>query len=400
MSCSINGYIDRYNKGVRSCCVYGPKYIGNIKDQSLVDIINSDEWKNIKQQMYANEWPSSCLSCKERERITGWSVRSLFTDEIFETTGWEEENITYLEFNGSNICNLACLHCTPGFSSRWVIDNKKARKVYDTYDADKQYRLRDLDAIRTHTNDLSDRSTKMHLPDPDLIIENLKQLDLSNLRTINFKGGEPLLNSEVPAILNYLEEQSILHQVTIIFSSNGTYINQTIIDLFKKCKSIRFNISIDGIGSLFNYIRYGDAKFEDIEPTIAELNKLPNIKIDICTAVMNYNIYHLDDIRSWTTGMREKYSVVAYPVFANCVQEPAYLSVRTLSDQTRKELANYYSGLPMSHQFEQVIMALNSEYIGDEIHNYWVDFTHLMEVVRENSILNIVSQLTEELQYV
>ena len=74
----------------------------------------------------------------------------------------------------------------------------------------------------------------MHLPDPELILKNLKELDLSNLRTINFKGGEPLLNSETISILEYLESQSILKNITISISSNGTYINEKIIELFNK----------------------------------------------------------------------------------------------------------------------------------------------------------------------
>ena len=293
------------NKGVRPCCVYGGKYIGNIKDQSLVSIINGDEWKKVKEQMYANEWPTECLSCKEREDVTGWSVRTLFSDGSFDITGWEEEKLTYLEFNGSNICNLACLHCTPGFSSRWVIDNKKAKAVFDTYDQDTQNKIRYFDAVQIYDNDSNGRSTKMHLPDPELVLKNLKDLDLSNLRTINFKGGEPLLNSETLAILNYLDELSVLSNVSIILSSNGTYVNQEIIDMFKKCKKITFNLSLDGINELFNYIRYGDAKFTDIEPVVARLNELSNISIHFQVAIMNYNIFNLEEIRQWVVNMSE-----------------------------------------------------------------------------------------------
>jgi radical SAM protein with 4Fe4S-binding SPASM domain len=92
------------NKGVRPCCVYDNTYIGNIKENSLLQIISSQEWKKLKEQMYANEWPKPCLPCKEREEVSGgWSVRHLFNDGAFDVTGWEEEKLTYLEFNGSNI---------------------------------------------------------------------------------------------------------------------------------------------------------------------------------------------------------------------------------------------------------------------------------------------------------
>lgn len=385
------------NKGVRPCCVYGGEYIGNIKDQSLVSIINSDEWKKVKEQMYTNEWPTACLSCKEREDVTGWSVRTLFSDGSFDVTGWEEEKLTYLEFNGSNICNLACLHCTPGFSSRWVIDNKKAKAVFDTYDQDVQNKIRYFDAVQTYTNDKNGRATKMHLPDPELVLKNLKELDLSNLRTINFKGGEPLLNLETLTILNYLDEQSILSNVSITISSNGTYVNQEIIDIFKKCKNINFHLSLDGIGELFNYIRYGDAKFNDIEPVVARLNELSNISINFQTSVMIYNIFNLEEIREWVIEISKKYNRVTPTAgFANCVQYPRYLSLQVLSDNVRNQLALYYKSLEFSTHYSKVIGALESEYAGDSIHEDWIHYTNLMQSVRKNNILDIVPQLTSE----
>ena len=388
------------NKGVRPCCAYGGNYIGNIKEKQLINIINSDEWKKVKEKMYANDWPTPCLSCKEREDVTGWSVRTLFTDGSFDVTGWEEEKLTYLEFNGSNICNLACLHCTPGFSSKWVIDNKKAKAVFDTYDQETQHKIRYFDAVQLYTDDERGRSTKMHLPDPELVIENLKDLDLSNIRTINFKGGEPLLNSETLAILNYLDELSVLSNVSIILSSNGTYVNQEIIDMFKKCKKITFNLSLDGINELFNYIRYGDAKFTDIEPVVARLNELSNISINFQVAIMNYNIFNLEEIRQWVVNMSEKYSVI-HPVtgFKNCVQHPKYLSLQTLAEETRTELIIYFKGLLHSNHYDTVINNLETEYIGDDIHDDWVHYTNLMQTVRKNNILDIVPQLTKELQF-
>jgi radical SAM protein with 4Fe4S-binding SPASM domain len=388
------------NKGVRPCCVYDNDYLGNIKTQTISSIIKSDKWQKLKQQMYDNEWPNSCLPCKERERVSGWSVRKLFQTGQFDITGWENEKITYLEFNGSNICNLACLHCNAGFSSRWVTELKKTIPIFNSYDKEKRGRLAWMDAVIVYTDDQKGRSSKMHLPDPELVLANVKELDLSNLRTINFKGGEPLLNSETVAILEYLDSHHILQNITITISSNGTYINEKIIELFKKCKKIIMYISVDGVGDLFNYIRYGDAKFEDIEPTLAKLNEIPNISIVISTAVMNYNIFNLVDIKKWTTQMAEKYNKVNNSAgFSNCVADPKYLSLRTLTDLTRQKLSEFYFKLngPMK-EFDAVIQTLNSDYAGDDMHNQWIEYTELMETVRKNNILDIVPELKDELR--
>jgi MoaA/NifB/PqqE/SkfB family radical SAM enzyme len=388
------------NKGVRPCCVYGGEYIGNIKNQSLATIINGDEWKKIKEQMYTNEWPTACLSCKEREELTGWSVRKLFADGSFDVTGWEEEKLTYLEFNGSNICNLACLHCNAGFSSRWVIDNEKATKIYKTYEPSKQKKIYWFDAVQQYTDDVTSRSTKMHLPNPDLVLDNLKELDLSNIRTINFKGGEPFLNAETTAILQYLDEQGILPQVSVSVSTNGTYINDSTLELLKKCKIVLLYISVDGVNELFNYIRYGDAKFEDIEPNIAKFNTIPSVKIDFSTTVMNYNVFNLIEIREWAIKMIEKYENVISYGFSNCLTYPTYLSILTLSDESRQSLIEYYATKSLyPDEFTRVISALSKNYAGNDIHNNWIDYTTLMQTVRNNNILDIVPQLEKELVY-
>jgi len=388
------------NKGVRPCCVYENSYLGNIKEQSLVNIISNDEWKKLKQQMYNNEWPTPCIPCKKREELSnGWSVRHLFNNGAFDVDGWQEEKLSYLEFNGSNICNLSCLHCNAGFSSRWVIETQKAIEIHKTYEPVKRMRMSWFDAVINYTDDKNNRSTQMHLPNPELVLENLKDLDLTYLKTINFKGGEPFLNSETVAILNYLDQQKILPQLTITISSNGTYINEKILSLLKKCKFIQIYISIDGVGDLFNYIRYGDAKFENIEPTIAKLNELSNINIHFSVTVMNYNIFNLDDIRSWATTMGKKYNNVYHCGFSNCLTHPTYLSILTLSDETRKSLIEHYT-LVHQEDFKQVIATLSNDYAGNDIHNFWIDYTMLMQTVRNNNILDIVPQLEKELVYI
>jgi radical SAM protein with 4Fe4S-binding SPASM domain len=390
------------NKGVRPCCVYDNSYFGNIKEDSLLKIISSKEWKKLKEQMSANQWPVACLPCKHREEVSGWSVRHLFNDGSFDVTGWEEEKLTYLEFNGSNICNLSCLHCNAGFSSRWVTETNKAIEIHKTYEKTKRDNMAWFDSVIKYNDDDNGRSTKMHLPNPDLVIANLKELDLSNLRTINFKGGEPFLNSETTAILKYLDEQNILPQVSITVSTNGTYINDETLELLKKCKFINLYISVDGVGDLFNYIRYGDAKFEDIEPTIAKLNTVPSIDIQISVAVMNYNAFNLIDIRSWVIDMSVKYNKVNNRCgFSNCLTHPTYLSLLTLSDETRKELVEHYTANNSKHgDFNHVITTLSHKYAGDEIHNFWIDYTTLMQTSRKNNILNIVPQLEKELVYI
>jgi len=387
------------NKGIRPCCYFQGNFMGNIKEQPLIEILDSERWKQLKQKMYDKEWPSECLDCKKIEEDTGFSLRKMYTNNM-DMTGWQNNKLIYMEFNGSNICNLACLHCHPGFSSRWLSDNKKAIAITETLTPEKKERALMFRSIRQQTDDSIITTTRSHPPNPELVLENLKQIDLTNIRTINFKGGEPCLNSETVEVLKHLDQQGLLGNITVYITTNGTYITDEILSLLSKSKHVEFLISVDGIGELFNYIRYGDAKFDNIEPVISKVNALNNsVNIRMSCSFMNYNAFNLVEVRDWKINLSKKYDkIITQGGFNNSVQSPSYLSINTLSDPTRKQLIDFYTANNNSGEFNVVINTLRNNYLGDDIHRKWIEYTELMESIRGNNILELVPQLKIEMK--
>ena len=385
------------NKGIRPCCYYQAGFLGNLNKNSIIEIVKNETWTTLKNQMRNNEWPVGCSLCKKNEESFGTSLREIYSQNTTKAE-LDEEKITYIEFNGSNICNLSCLHCHSLYSSRWVGDSEKAKNIVKTQSLEKQKRAL-FRPILDLTDDDGTSLIKMHLPNPELFLENFKAMDLQHLKTLSFRGGEPFLNSETATILKYADTLGLLNNVDISITTNATYSNKEIIDLLKKCKSVHINLSIDGIGELFNYIRYGDAKFDSIEPTIAKLNEITNVGMLVSCAPMNYNAFNLLEIREWTTEISKKYNKVQpIPGFNNCVISPEYLSLATLSNDTRKQLIELYSTNSIQDEFKYVINLLANDYLGDEIHTRWVEYTELMQTVRKNNIVSIVPQLEKELK--
>ena len=385
------------NKGIRPCCYYQAGFLGNLNKNSIIEIVKNETWTTLKNQMRNNEWPVGCSLCKKNEESFGTSLREIYSQNTTKAE-LDEEKITYIEFNGSNICNLSCLHCHSLYSSRWVGDSEKAKNIVKTQSLEKQKRAL-FRPILDLTDDDGTSLIKMHLPNPELVLENFKAMDLQHLKTLSFRGGEPFLNSETATILKYADTLGLLNNVDISITTNATYSNKEIIDLLKKCKSVHINLSIDGIGELFNYIRYGDAKFDSIEPTIAKLNEITNVGMLVSCAPMNYNAFNLLEIREWTTEISKKYNKVKpIPGFNNCVISPEYLSLATLSNDTRKQLIELYSTNSIQDEFKYVINLLANDYLGDEIHTRWVEYTELMQTVRKNNIVSIVPQLEKELK--
>ena len=112
------------NKVLKPCCTYQGNELGRIsEDTSITDILNDTPWQELKNKLSNQEWPDGCKFCHQSELDVGWSPRIAFNNDINNLTLKNIYNktnkIVFIEFNGSNICNLECLHCSPHSSSKW-----------------------------------------------------------------------------------------------------------------------------------------------------------------------------------------------------------------------------------------------------------------------------------------
>ena len=191
------------DKKVKPCCAFN-KFLGNLNENTLKEIISGPLWTDVKTKLSNQEWPEGCLGCKTEEEKIGWSVRQSFLkNNRFDNCTSDE--IVYLELNGSNICNLACLHCSPLFSSKWFSE-------WTTLGTEVNF----LDAYKNQGPQKFSVNTEQ-------ILNNLKELDLSKLNYVVFKGGDPMLNDETLIALQYLDNLSLKMDQKI--DNLGTRIN-------------------------------------------------------------------------------------------------------------------------------------------------------------------------------
>ena len=82
---------------------------------------SSELLNTVKQQMLANEWPTGCVRCKTEEASGIASKRQLdyerWTDAFDNYT--EDQGFITASIAFGNTCNLKCITCGPGASSRW-----------------------------------------------------------------------------------------------------------------------------------------------------------------------------------------------------------------------------------------------------------------------------------------
>ena len=384
------GVLVDVNKKVRPCCVYevdgpGHYYPGDLKNESIKEIRNNKKWIQIKEDLINQKVIGGCELCAIREQRAGWSVRKGYQNDGngYALLDWTDEKLQMIEFNGSNICNLACMHCSSKFSTAWIPLAKKLNKI-------------DSPAYSLNPEDIVTKAN------PELIIKNLVELDLSKLQWITLKGGEPLLNDETEVILEYLLEKNILQELTVHITTNGTIYNSKLIWLLGQAKRCHLLFSIDGNTKLNPYIRWSKKNFatlDKVEHVIDLLCVHPSIRIGISTSVMSYNIFSLVDIRDWWLTLIEKYPnnvKIHKNIFENVVTTH-HVSVRNLSDVTRHELIKFYQENQSDmNEFVSVINELSKDYFGDQFHNQWVDYTNRLDQLRGTSILDVEPRLTNE----
>jgi radical SAM protein with 4Fe4S-binding SPASM domain len=374
----FNSILIDIDKKILPCAAFDnmqPNF-GNLHQQNIVEIVNGDAWDEVRSELAEQRFPKGCSGCAQRHNSTGWSLRLNYQDNGrgINLNGWRDGRIRHLELSGSNVCNLACLQCSSQFSTAWFDD---AKKLY-------------FDWTMVETKG-----------DPDNIIKNLSMIDLSALHRVDLKGGEPTLNPENIAVLEYLEEKNVLRNVEIFMTTNGTVINDRLLELLSKAKFVMVLISIDGPGKLNEYIRFGrneTASQEVLERNIQKYSKLPRVRINMITAVMAYNVLRLVDLRDWWLELANKNGAMLRQIEFNLiVTHPEYLSVRVLSKPFRDKVAEFLQASEIRPgEFNYVITTLKDEYLGAHLHNQWVDYTSNLDRVRNNSLLDVEPSLANE----
>ncbi len=364
------------DKSVRPCCDYNGS-LGNLRQDSLVGILGSAEWQAAKQSIERGETPDGCRGCRAREQATGWSVRlARFDARTTSSVSWSL-GLTELELNTTNVCNLMCTHCSGTFSSRWV-------------------ELKTKTGDKFHYHNFGP-SSRIHSPDPENLVEQLSALDLRHVEKVTFKGGEPMLNKDVPAVLQFLDKRGVLANTRLTIVTNGSVINRHVLELVRRARSVLICLSVDGVGELQRYIRRGPSENERIEEFVEAFASLPDVRFSMNVSVMVYNVFSLDRIAAWWNSMAARYpGKLGRHCYGLAVIDPPRLSVSVLPDRTRRKLIWKYR-MARGADYSSVVRLLKQPFGGRELHNDFVRYTRESDQLWNSNVLEVVPELASEM---
>ena len=257
--------------------------------------------KKIRSQMLAGQRPSDCGKCWRNEDAGTVSDRqlknqilSLIEDttiqSLFDQCLNDQYSVKMLKIDTSNTCNATCVTCGSSSSSSWAALEKKHNIIPKN-----NWKIR--------------HNAFEH------------KLDYPNLTAVSFRGGEPFLSSTNFDIL----EEILNHNNTrcfVSFVTNGSFdLTDQQKYILSKFKKVNFCFSIDGIGPVFEYLRY----------PLSWSKTLDNIKwaqdngidVSVSYTLSNVNLLYHAQTTAWFQQQGMNFLV-------NIVDDPSYFQPSAL----------------------------------------------------------------------
>jgi MoaA/NifB/PqqE/SkfB family radical SAM enzyme len=296
----FTGLATREDGAIQACCRSHP--VGFIDKASLEDIWNNDTMKRIRRQVTSGERPPECDQCFSledqgveslRQRHIGGKIpearANLYPNALdsLKADFSMPFEIPTIELKLNNLCNLKCRMCHPMDSTAWN-DWSEVKEFYKK-EGNIMYAI-----VEEH-----DLERKPHLDkfqDSPEWWASLEKL-LPHFRRVEFAGGEPLMDPQHYRILDMLALYG--NQIEIKYATNLSMLgksNRTVWEYWPKFKSVAVNVSIDGLGRSYEYIR-GNASWSELVNNIKQIQTIPNIsRIVGAVTVQVSNVLVLDKI--------------------------------------------------------------------------------------------------------
>jgi organic radical activating enzyme len=352
----------RTNGDITLCCRSTDIGNFNLKKDTIDSWWTSDFLAGVRQQMLAGQEPSDCQLCYQHEAQGAESMRqksnkeykiySQYAEKMLAHYGYPKNRPVEIELQLTNLCNLKCLMCNEEESSTYLSENKQLKiSVIDQTD----YKVTAIE------------------------IDRIKEWITTKPKRINFRGGEPMMVAEIKQLLQWAIANNLLNDTEIYITTNLTKLDDEWEDILRSIQHLKLMISIDSIGPLSEYIRYGSS-WDRVESNVLKVKSITN-NIIVHAVVQNLNILHIDQLIKWCASRQ-------LVLDTEVLLGPAILKLnnlpQTLLDTAKEKLLAVGATELMSQCVEDM--------------SEWANFKKEIELrdeVRNTSIFNVLPELKE-----
>ena len=357
------------DKRVMPCCVADSNMpVAEIDgDQSILEMMNSERYKEIRKAMLNDEAVPECKRCFDLELMGTWTMRQShnkrrgleYVDYISNNTqedgSLSEFEMKYMDIRFSNLCNMKCRSCGPSCSSQWAQEflDKRGKEVWDEYFPGQK--------VIVNNND-----------DQKFMIK-LKPY-LADVTEVYFAGGEIIITPEHYECLDYWIENGQADTIELNYTTNFStlhgYKDKNLLEYWKKFKNIQVWASLDAHGDLAECIRKG-TDWERAEKNIKLLRtELPHVQFGITPTISIWNVFKFPDFYDYMAendlmdmNVSPRFNLATFPWYANIMILPRHVKNRLIElyrvyqNKYGKDNIDVYNG------FKMIIYNLN---VGEE----------------------------------
>ena len=342
---------------VRPCCLADDEILddaGNkfeLSTANFLDIQNSNHMRRLREQFIAGERPQTCRKCWNEERGGRTSKRMHTLDRLKHSiadTEWtaDAKSLMFLDLKLGNICNLKCRICGSWSSSQFATEEINQLPREEQKSSHAYQMLRAGAWPRENT-------------------QFWQQIDsvLTDIRYIEFTGGEPFMIDEHFDMLQGIVDRGIAHQVEIHYNTNGTQYPARGKAIWRHFKTVEIAFSIDDVGDRFEYQR-SNANWLEVCANLDRFRDLKechdNIVLQICTTVNVFNVRYLDQVAQWINQNKESFNFVYW----NMMHDAWYFSIATLPDTAKENITKHLrtADVPVQYraEFDRIIDFMNT----------------------------------------
>lgn len=320
-----HGIVTKTDGRYRMCCCSSKDAVDENGNQirtsthTVSQAFNSDFFKQIRNNLKNGVWDQNCQRCEYEESIR---VESYRQSEIKRLNWAIDEKSTgnpkYIDMALGNTCNLKCRICNPSDSSAWI-------KEYFSLDYTGELDLKNFIKIKTHRE--KDLASNFFV--------DLKKICKQQETWLSFFGGEPFLIKNIWHFLKDLIDSDVSKYTNLVFNTNATVWDQDKKNILDQFKTVKLRLSIDGIGSKFEYLRY-PAKWNKVVSNIEKIKEwqLDNhnrIDFGVDCSVSAYNVWNVDEVFCF-------FEELSVPVYINLVIEPTSISLSAISTNLAEKI--------------------------------------------------------------
>ena len=291
MYCPRLDHFVRFNTdGTVGCC----GHMTNNPSFKSYDEMQSSEWlTDIKDEISRDTWPVECQRCKTTEQESNTSIR---LDSIKRDTVFKRIRKDYLIVGGvlDNVCNSACLTCNEQLSTKiGSLTSKKYIKINNT--------------------------------------ERFWTLPLERVIHLDINGGEPSASKNYKHILANLPPSI----KSVRLNTNCSMVLDELLDLTKRGVQVTVTVSLDGIGSVYEYVRW-PVKWDKFYNNLMKYREMP-VKLNLWTTVSALNVDDLPNIIAFAKehNIAHSYAYLAEPVELTVENKGTPESLAYIQEQKR-----------------------------------------------------------------